>query len=178
MEHGHPSFASQPRAQPHSHGKGPLDFTGSSRAGDFDTLERHSGCSCLAQERKQKTLSGWQHWFLSKLFSFAILSLIHLLCHTFTANGTKSYYKYHPWLSVHPTNAISRFAESHTRQVRVPQQPFLYSLQDCILSSVYYLLMVNYVPVWRVCLKLITGLLGWGAAPRPAGAQLMHRACE
>lgn len=38
----------------------------------------------------------------------------------------------------------------------------------CILSSVYYLLMVNYVPVWRVCLKLITGLLSWGAAPRLA----------
>lgn len=37
--------------------------------------------------------------------------------------------------------------------------------------------MVNYVPVWRVCLKLITGLLGWGAAPRLA-EQLTHGACE
>lgn len=45
-------------------------------------------------------------------------------------NGTKSYYKYHPWLNAHPTNAISPFAESCTRQVRVSQQPFLSSLQD------------------------------------------------
>lgn len=141
MEHGHTSLHIA-RAQPHSHGKGPLHFTGSSGAGDSDILERYIGCSCLAQERKQETLSGWQHWFLSKLFSFAILSLIHLLCHTFTANGTKSYYKYHPWLNAHPTNAISPFAKSHTGQVRVSQPPFLSSLQVC-LHPVFCLLFID-----------------------------------
>lgn len=42
------------------------------QSGDSDILGRHTGCSCSAQARKQKTLSGWQHWFLSKLFSFAV----------------------------------------------------------------------------------------------------------
>lgn len=166
-----PPSTSQPRAQPRSRKKGPLDLPGSSRAEHFDILTRYTGCSCLAQERKQKTLSGWQHWFLSKLLSFAVLSLIHSLCHAFTATGVKPRYKYQPQLNAHPTNAISPFAEC----LNDHSSPLCRTV--CILSSVYYLLMVHYVPVWRVCLKLITGLLSWGLTLRRA-EQLMHGACE
>lgn len=50
------------------------------RSGDSDILRRHTGCSCLAQARKQKTLSGWQHWLLSKLFSSVVSNTLTVPC--------------------------------------------------------------------------------------------------
>lgn len=81
---------------------------------------------------------------IGSLASFLLsrLSLMHLLCRAFTGNGTTSYYRHHPWLNAHPSNAISPVAESHTREVRVSQQPFLSSLQDC-LHPVFCLLFID-----------------------------------
>lgn len=65
---------------------------------------------------------------------------------------------YHPWLSAHPTNAVPPVEESCTRSsehLNNHSSPPCRAV--CILSSVYYLLTVDYFHVWRVSPRLITG---------------------
>jgi len=130
-------------------------------------LERHRGCSSSAQERKQKTLSGWQHWLLRKLFPFAALPAVPPLCRALPATGTRSSCQHHPRLNARPADATAPFAESHARRVRATPKAFLSSLQGClhpVCYSVYHSSAVSYVPARRACPQLSTGPLGWGAA--------------
>lgn len=111
----------------------------SSRAEDFDSLERSPSCSCSAQERKQKALSGWQHWFLSKPFSLPFCSR-YSSCSPHSHKWNQIPLQTHLWLNAHPTKAVPPCAEALQGRA-VSQQPFLSSLQArlCLHAAVWLL---------------------------------------